>query len=94
MELDELRRGIDAVDQKLVSLLNERAKLVEAVGRLKKQLGMDVYTPEREKEILTLTAAANGGPFSNAAILRLFERILDESRSLERKTAEDAGGKV
>ncbi len=92
MELGELRRQIDAVDRKLVELLNERARLVEAIGKLKKRLGMEIYTPEREKEILALAASANGGPFSGAAILRLFERILDESRSLERKTAE--GGKT
>ena len=94
MELDELRRQIDAVDRKLVELLNERARLVEAVGKLKKRLGMEIYMPEREREILDLAAAANGGPFSGAAISRLFERILDESRSLERKIADDAGGKV
>ena len=94
MELDELRRQIDAVDQKLVSLLNERARLVEEVGKLKKLLGMEIYLPEREKEILQLAAAANGGPFSSAAISRLFERILDESRSLERKIATGTGGKA
>ncbi|HLG94265.1 MAG TPA: chorismate mutase [candidate division Zixibacteria bacterium] len=94
MELDELRRQIDAVDRKLVELLNERARLVEVVGKLKKRLGMEIYIPEREREILDLAAAANGGPFSGAAISRLFERILDESRSLERKIADDAGGKV
>ena len=94
MELDELRRQIDAVDRKLVELLNERARLVEVVGKLKKRLGMEIYMPEREREILDLAAAANGGPFSGAAISRLFERILDESRSLERKIADDAGGKV
>lgn len=88
MELDELRRQIDAVDRKLVELLNERARLVEEVGKLKRRFGMEIYTPEREKEILELAAGANGGPFSHAAILRLFERILDESRSLERKVAE------
>lgn len=94
MELDELRRQIDSIDRKLVELLNERAKVVEEVGKLKKRLGMEVYTPEREKEIRKLTTGANGGPFSNAAISRLFERILDESRSLERKIAEDFGGKA
>lgn len=88
MELDELRRQIDVVDRRLVELLNERGRLVEAVGKLKRKLGMEIYTPEREKEILELAASANGGPFSKEAILRLFERILDESRSLERKVAE------
>ena len=93
-ELDELRRQIDGVDRKLVELLNERARLVEAVGGLKKRLGLEIYLPEREKEILEHAAAANGGPFSKAAIARLFERILDESRSLERKVAEGAGGEA
>jgi len=93
MDLDELRRQIDSVDRKLVELLNQRAKLVEEVGKLKKRLGMDVYTPKREKEILQLATGANGGPFSHTAILRLFERILDESRSLERKIAKDSGEK-
>lgn len=93
MGLDELRLQIDSIDRKLVELLSERARLVEAVGRLKKQLRMDVYMPEREKEILKLAIDANGGPFSNSAIVRLFERILDESRSLERKIAEDSGGR-
>ena len=94
MGLDELRRQIDSIDRKLVELLNERGKLVEEVGRLKRRLAMDVYAPEREKEILKLTKDASGGPFSGAAISRLFERILDESRSLERKIAEDFGGKT
>ena len=94
MELDELRRQIDSIDRRLVELFNERARLVQAVGRLKKGLGLEVYMPEREKKILQLTVGANGGPFSHTAILRLFERILDESRSLERKIAEDFGGKA
>lgn len=93
MELNELRRKIDDLDRRLVLLLNQRARLVEEVGQVKKQSGMEVYAPEREKEILKLAIDSNGGPFSNSAIVRLFERILDESRSLERHIAEDAKGK-
>jgi chorismate mutase len=92
MELDDLRRQIDELDRRLVELLNERGRLVEAVGRLKRKLGMEIYTPEREREILERAASANGGPFSRQAVLRLFERILDESRSLERKVAEGEKG--
>jgi len=93
MELDELRKQIDDLDRRLVLLLNQRAQLVEEVGKVKKRSGMEVYAPAREKEILRLVIDTNGGPFSDSAILRLFERILDESRSLERQIAEDAKGK-
>lgn len=50
--LDELRRDIDRVDEVLVRLLNERARCVCEVGRLKKALGVDIYQPDREKEVL------------------------------------------
>ncbi len=93
MELDELRKKIDGLDHQLVELLNQRARLVEEVGRVKKKMGLDVYAPEREKEILKLAIGQNGGPLSNSAVRRLFERILDESRSLERHIVEDSKGK-
>jgi chorismate mutase len=93
MELDELRKKIDMLDHQLVELLNQRARLVEEVGRVKGKLGLEVYAPEREKEILELAIGQNGGPLSNSAVVRLFERILDESRSLERHIVEDEKGK-
>lgn len=93
MELDELRKKIDMLDHQLVELLNQRARLVEEVGRVKRKLGLEVYAPEREKEILKLAIDQNGGPLSNSAVVRLFERILDESRSLERHIVEDSKGK-
>jgi len=84
--LDELRDDIDRVDEVLVRLLNERARVACEIGRLKKELGVDVYQPEREKQVLAhVRGIAAEGPLGAEAIARLFERIIDEARRLERQ---------
>jgi chorismate mutase-like protein len=84
--LDELREDIDRVDEVLVRLLNERARCVCEIGRLKKETGVEVYQPDREKTVLTrVREVATEGPLGPEAIGRLFERIIDEARRLERK---------
>jgi chorismate mutase len=86
MTLEELRRDIDRVDEVLVRLLNERARRVCEIGRLKKSLGLEVYQPDREKDVLThVRTVACEGPLGPDAIGRLFERIIDEARRLERR---------
>jgi len=96
--LDELRRDIDRVDEVLVRLLNERARCVCEVGELKKTLHLEVYQPDREKEVLKhVREVASEGPLGPDAIARLFERIIDEARSLERRMAQaetDATGEL
>lgn len=89
-ELEELRRQIDEVDQQLVKLLNERSRYAVQIGHIKKQLKMPAWQPDREAEILRNIVKSNRGPLDDAAIRRLFERIIDEARSLERH-AMDAG---
>ncbi len=84
MKIDEWRRRIDEIDCKLVELLNERSRWAKEIGRLKRELGMPVYQPEREREILENVERANRGPLPDQAVRRLFERILDEARSVER----------
>lgn len=79
-----LRERIDALDEQLVRLLNERASCALDIGRAKEALGLTIYQPEREREVLEHVAAVNGGPLDEAAIRRLFERIIDEARRLER----------
>jgi chorismate mutase-like protein len=84
--LDELRNDIDRVDEVLVRLLNERARVACEIGRLKKDLGIEVYQPEREKQVLAhVRGIAAEGPLGADAIARLFERIIDEARRLERR---------
>ena len=97
--LDDLRKDIDRVDEVLVRLLNERARCACEIGRLKKEQGIDVYQPDREKQVLDhVRNVAAEGPLGPEAIARLFERIIDEARRLERRVAHDElvdeGGKV
>jgi chorismate mutase-like protein len=88
--LEELRRDIDRVDEVLVRLLNERARCACEVGKLKKTLGLDVYQPEREKDVIAhVRSIAVEGPLGPDAIARLFERIIDEARSLERRIVQE-----
>ncbi len=83
-EMEEYRRRIDALDAQLVRLLNARAACALEVGRLKERLGVQMYQPERELEVLNHARSVNGGPLDAGAITRLFERIIDEARRLER----------
>jgi chorismate mutase-like protein len=86
MTLDDLRKDIDRVDEVLVRLLNERARCVCEIGRLKKEVGLEVYQPDREKQVLQhVRTVATEGPLGPDAIARLFERIIDEARRLERR---------
>jgi chorismate mutase-like protein len=82
--LASLRSQIDAIDTELVRLLNERAACALAIGKAKEEVGLAIYQPEREREVLDHVAAINAGPLDHAAIRRLFERIIDEARRLER----------
>jgi chorismate mutase len=86
-EIDALRKRIDELDEALVRLLSERAACALAIGRLKEHAGMPVYQPAREAEVLAHVKSANAGPLDGEAIARLFERIIDEARRLERLAA-------
>lgn len=92
--LDPIRDEIDRIDEEILDLLNERAREVLKIVAIKNELGLPVYFPEREEEIHRLVKEANGGPLSDAAVRRVFERIIDESRRLERTLGdEEDGGK-
>ncbi len=77
---------MDELDSQLVALLNERASCAKEIGRLKETVGLEVYQPEREIEVLKHVRSRNDGPLDADAITRLFERIIDEARRLERST--------
>jgi chorismate mutase len=84
--LDELRNDIDRVDEVIVRLLNERARVAVEIGLVKKELGVAIYQPDREKQVLEhVRGVACEGPLGPDAIARLFERIIDEARRLERR---------
>ena len=84
MNISDWRQRMDEIDRKLVELLNERSQCALEIGRLKQAAGMPIYQPARENEVLSNAARNNRGPLTNAAIRRLFERIIDEARSAER----------
>lgn len=86
-ELADLRSQIDEVDAELVRLLARRLEFVLAVGDLKRELRMAVYDPERERDLLARLAASPPSPLEPAFVRRVFERIVDESRSAELRRA-------
>jgi chorismate mutase len=91
MSLAELRRRIDELDRKLVQLLNERSQCALEIGRLKQREHLPLYQPDREREVLENAERNNQGPLTNAAVRRLFERIIDEARSAERLAMHPGG---
>ncbi len=82
--LAELRRRIDEIDEDLVRLLNARAEQALEIGRIKHEAGEAVYQPAREAEVLAHVQKVNPGPLDDGAVMRLFERVIDENRRLER----------
>jgi chorismate mutase len=96
VDINEIRKRIDLLDDVLVRIFNERARLALEIGHHKKLLNLPVYDPGREKRIFARMKDENPGPLDNDAIVRLFERVVDESRRLERimsqaKSAEEDG---
>ena len=84
MTIDEIRQEIDRLDSELLRIFNKRAELALKIGEIKKGLGLPVYDPAREKRIFLRMKEENPGPLDDEAIVRLFERVIDESRRLER----------
>jgi chorismate mutase len=85
MNIGDWRSRIDEIDRKLVELLNERSRCALEIGRIKQAEHLPLYQPDREREVLENAERVNPGPLSDAAIRRLFERIIDEARSAERE---------
>jgi chorismate mutase-like protein len=82
--LADCRDRINAIDRRLVALLNERTRIVRQIGRIKQECKMPIYEPKREEEVLRNIAESNAGPMANDAARRIFERIIDEMRSLQK----------
>lgn len=78
------RERIDVLDRAILQIMNERVRCANVIGGIKKKLGLPVYVPSREEEVIRNVIAGNAGPLSDAAVRRLFERVIDETRSLER----------
>lgn len=77
------RAKIDAIDQRLVTLLNERATVVREIGRLKRQSGAAVNDPARVADVLRRVSGANRGPLPNELVQRIYEAIIREMTAFE-----------
>jgi chorismate mutase len=94
LSVDALRAEIDQIDEVIVRLLDRRARCAYAIGRVKHADGRPIYEPAREAAVLAHVRAVNaalGGPLDDDAIGRLFERVIDEARRIQRIEAERSG---
>lgn len=83
-QLAECRRKIDVLDMRLLELLNERTRVVEEIGRIKRHLSLPIYEPRREEEVFHNITTNNSGPLTAEAVKRVFERIIDEMRNIQK----------
>jgi chorismate mutase/prephenate dehydratase len=82
-KIERLRAAIDAVDRTLLEKLNERARLVQEIGKCKRSSRTPVYDAARERDLVAGLAAGNSGPFPNSALPHVFREIISATRSLE-----------
>ena len=82
--LARCRERIDAIDRRLVELLNERTSIVEEIGRVKQEANLAIYEPKRENEVFDNITSHNQGPLSSDGVKRIFERIIDEMRRVQK----------
>lgn len=82
--LGKYRAEIDRIDVEIVQLLNQRTRVVEQIGRIKTELALPIYEPRREDDVFRNITDNNRGPLSAEGIRRVFERIIDEMRNVQR----------
>jgi chorismate mutase len=85
MDIADWRKQIDAIDRKLVDLLNERAKVAHEIGRLKKQKELPIYEPDRERVVFDNVRELNPGPLPHRDLIAIFERIMDMMRKIQQE---------
>lgn len=87
--LARCRERIDHVDLRILELLNERTSIVEEIGRIKREAELPVYEPKREDQVFHNVTSNNAGPLTNEAVKRVFERIIDEMRKIQKDRMEE-----
>jgi chorismate mutase-like protein len=83
------RDRIDRVDLRILELLNERTRVVEEIGNIKRSLSLPIYEPKREDQVYRNVIENNSGPLPPDAVKRIFERIIDEMRTVQRNRMEE-----
>jgi chorismate mutase len=91
-KLEEYRVTIDDLDRRIVELLNERTRVVEDIGRVKGSAQLPIYEPRREDQVYeNISQASARGPLTKEAVRRIYERIIDEMRMVQRVRMERDG---
>jgi chorismate mutase len=85
MDIEDWRKKIDELDRKLVELLSERARAAVAIGKLKRDTSMPIYEPDRERVVFENVQAANRGPLAGRDLVRIYERIIDVMRNVQKE---------
>jgi len=83
-DLHRCREVIDEIDLQLLQLLNQRTRVVEEIGNIKQALRLAVYEPKREEQVFANVLGHNAGPLPPDAVKRIFERIIDEMRTVQK----------
>ena len=84
MSVDNTRKKIDAIDAKILELLNDRAKASKVIGKIKIQKGQSIYAADREKAVLDRLKSLNQGPITAQAIEAIYREVMSSSISLEK----------
>jgi chorismate mutase len=85
MDIEDWRRKIDEMDRKLVELLSERARAAVEIGKLKRDTSLPIYEPDRERIVFSNVQAANRGPLAGRDLVRIYERIMDVMRNVQKE---------
>jgi chorismate mutase len=88
MDIADWRKKIDELDRQLVQLLSERAQAAVEIGRLKKNTNLPIYEPERERIVFENVQEMNRGPLPGRDLVRIFERIIDVMRNIQKEGIE------
>jgi len=85
MDIEDWRKKIDELDRKLVALLNDRARAAVEIGKLKRETNLPVYEPDRERIVFANVQEANRGPLPSRDLVRIYERIIDVMRNIQKE---------
>jgi chorismate mutase len=85
MDIADWRKKIDELDRQLVELLSERARAAVEIGRLKRNTSLPIYEPERERTVFENVKQMNRGPLPGQDLVRIFERIMDVMRNIQKE---------
>ncbi|MFZ0806890.1 MAG: chorismate mutase [Candidatus Sulfotelmatobacter sp.] len=85
MDIEDWRKKIDELDRKLVALLSERARAAVEIGKLKRDTSLPIYEPDRERIVFANVQESNPGPLPGRDLVRIYERIIDVMRNIQKE---------